>query len=430
MKLILINLSTARINLLILPIMFKKRLLLLLLFTSLTLHANDLERDKKQLEKYKSSYSVLLWKSTKILLRSGVYNDSAAIQKLFSPKVDSIALTGPFTSYINGYYSRLNKDTLKKNPAAGYTQNQLLQQLENSSNAIVKIDEDTYPLLLSKICKTSNYDSINQFYKANGLKSDANAEHAFIALAGFNWTKILDDVALYELLEINIGRIQNIALKRSIVLMQAQFLARKGWHFLAEEKLSAAILDLETKPEATTASAENKNVAEQKKLMYSALLYFSRAKERILTKDVRLKKVALADLKKANQLAVKVKMRNDIIQIYLATIQLESGNRKGCIKTLKKMVQSIPTKTPEKLIAIQAIQGLKIKKDAEVLVTLNESVQFHASGMVLLKEFLNSNIQQYELIKSSFKPNSKHPLHLLLKQFAKIEVRGFTKNLK
>jgi len=123
-------------------------------------------------------------------------------------------------------------------------------------------------------------------------------------------------------------------------------------------------------------------------------------------------------------------MRSDIVQVYLAAMQLETGNRKGSISTLEKMVKSIPTKTPEKLIAIQAIVGLKKKKDSEVLITLNESVKFHTNGMFLLKEFISTNIQQNEFLKVSFKPNSKHPLHLLIKQFARIEVRGFEEALK
>ena len=405
--------------------MFKNSLLTILLLLNITANAVDLDKEKKQLEKYKTSLPVLLWKSTKILMRSEIYKDSVAIQKLFTPQVDSIALTGPFTSYVNGYFARLTKDTLKKNPTGGYTQIQLLQQILNSSNAIQKIDEDTYPSLLSKICEKEKNDSILDFYKANNLKSDANTEHAFIALAGFNWAKILDDVVLYELSEINIGRIQNVYFKRIIVLMQAQFLARKGWHFLAEEKLSAAILELETKADLPLSKTENKEVIEQRKNMYSALLYFTRAQERFLTNDKRLTAVAFDDLKKANQLATKLNMRSDIILIYLAAKQLESGNRKGCNSTLEKIVKTIPTKTPEKLIAIQAIQGLKKKADVEVLKTLNESVQFHANGMNLLKDFISVNIQENDFLKARFKPNSKHPLHLLLKQFAKIEVRGF-----
>jgi len=405
--------------------MLKNSILTLLVIASVVLNASDLERDKKQFEKYKSSLQVMLWKSTKILVRSEIYKDSIAIQKIFTPQVDSIALTGPFTTYINGYFSRLNKDTLKKNPTSGYTQNQLLQQVANATKSILKIDEDIYPALLSKICDTQKYDSILDFYKTNNIKPDANAEHVFIALAGFNWAKILDDVVLYELSEINISRIISINLRRSLVLMQAQFLARKGWHFLAEEKLSAAIMELETKPDIPNTKAEDKEKEAQKKQVYTALLYFSRAKERFETKDPRFIKTALSDLKKANQLSSKVKMRNDIIQIYLASFQLESRDRKGCIKTLKKMVQTIPSKTPEKLIAIQAIQGLKIKKDSDVLITLKESEQFHANGMVLLKDFINNNIEQGNFLKSNFKPNSKHPLHLLIKQFAKIEVRGF-----
>jgi hypothetical protein len=164
---------------------------------------------------------------------------------------------------------------------------------------------------------------------------------------------------------------------------------------------------------------------EQKKKMYSALLYFTRAQERFSTNDKRLTDAAFADLKKANQLAAKLNMRTDIILIYLAAKQLESGNRKGCNSALEKIIKTIPTKTPEKLIAIQAIQGLKKKVDAEVLKTLNESVQFHANGMNLLKDFIANNIQENDFLKARFKPNSKHPLHLLLKQFAKIEVRGF-----
>jgi len=410
--------------------MFKNSLLTLILLFHATVNAADLEKDKKQFEKYKTSVSVLLWKSTKILIRSGVYNDSVAIITLLTPQIDSLALSGPLTSYINGYFSKLNKDTLKKNPTSGYTQNQLLQQIVNSSKAIQKVDEDTYPALLSKICDAPKYDSIVLFYKANGIKTDPNSEHIFIALAGFNWAKISDDVVLYELSEINVGRIQNVSLKRCMVLMQAQFLARKGWHYLADEKLSTAILEMETKPDLPTVASENKEKVEQKKLMYSAMLYFSRAQERFSTKDTRLTALAIADLKKANQLAAKVSMRSDIIQVYLAAMQLETGNRKRSLSTLEKMVKSIPTKTPEKLIAIQAIVGLKKKKDSEVLITLNESVKFHTNGMFLLKEFISTNIQQNEFLKVSFKPNSKHPLHLLIKQFARIEVRGFEEALK
>ena len=306
----------------------------------------------------------------------------------------------------------------------------MLQQILNSSNAIQKIDEDTYPSLLSKICEKEKYDSIVDFYKSNNLKSDANTEHAFIALAGFNWAKILDDVVLYELSEINVGRIQNVYFKRIITLMQAQFLARKGWHYLAEEKLSAAILELETKADLPSPNTENKEVIEQRKKMYSALLYFTRAQERFLTNDKRLTDAAFADLKKANHLAAKLNMRTDIILIYLAAKQLESGNRKGCNSTLEKIVKTIPTKTPEKLIAIQAIQGLKKKVDSEVLKTLNESVQFHANGMNLLKDYIAINIEDYDFLKARLKPNSKPPLHLLLKQFAKIEVRGYESSAK
>jgi hypothetical protein len=403
--------------------MIKKLVLLIFTFYHTAFYAIDLEKDKKQFEKYKTSVPVLLWKSTKVLLRSGIYMDSLAIQKLFIPQIDSIALTGPFTSYINGYFARLNKDTLKKNVKTGFTQNQLLQQIVNSSKAIQKIDEDAYPLLLPKICNSSKYDSIVQFYKANNVKVDANSEHAFIAFAGFSWVKVIDDVVLYELSEINMTRFQKTALKRTLLMMEAQFLARKGWHYLAEEKLTKAILELDIN--SPSQNNEVKNKVEQETLMYAALLHFLRAQERFQTKDPRLEKIALEDLKKAVKLSSKLKMRSEIIQIYLAMKQLETANRKGCIKTLKKIVQTIPTKTPEKLIAIQAIQGLKIKKDSEVLTTLIESSQYHTNGMILLKEFINTNVEDNELLKSSFKTNSKHPLHLLIKQFAKIEVRGF-----
>jgi hypothetical protein len=63
--------------------MFKNSLLTLLLLVNTAAHAVDLDKEKKQLEKYKTSLPVLLWKSTKILLRSEIYKDSVAIQKLF-----------------------------------------------------------------------------------------------------------------------------------------------------------------------------------------------------------------------------------------------------------------------------------------------------------------------------------------------------------
>jgi hypothetical protein len=400
-----------------------KRLLLLLLFVSgLSLSAADIESERRQYEKYLQSMPVLVWKSLKVSMRSGFVGDSVNLGTIFRPSKDSAGSAGQISRYANALVQLLQPDSNKVNDVY-WQQNPVLAQIWKLRKSIIKADEDSYPMLMSKILDKERYDSLVSVFKRYGLKYDDNSEHVYLAFCALSMPIVPEEIVHYELSAINFKKFPQCLMKQYVQLLQAQFIAKRKLFSLANEKFTSIIEAIEKPPIGPSL----KGIDDENgvlKYHFSAMVYYSRAMSRFYTNLQELRKPALADINAASKIAKEGEVQSKELYLASAYLKLAAGKKKSCLADLKKAAVFPGLKTPDNILAQQSIAALEAKKDDEAGKILQDAVFYHYDGLIFYRSFLKKWIDKDGYLKGIMRNKSSHPIALTFAHFLKMERRS------
>jgi len=402
--------------------MIKRILLFLLLLSGLNLSAADLESERRQYEKYLQSMPVLVWKSLKVAIRSGFAGDSVNLGSIFRYSKDSAGSASQISNYANALVQQFNSDSLSANQVS-WQQNPVLTQIWKLRKSILKADEDVHPVLMLKILSKERYDSLVSVFKRLGYKYDDNSEHLFLAICALSMPVVPEEIVHYELSAINFKKFPHSLMKQYAQLLQAQFIAKRKWFALANEKFTSIIEAVEKPPIGPSLKGlddENGTL----KYHFSAMVYYARGLSRFYTNLQELRKPALEDIGKALKMAEEGEGHSKELYLASAYLKLASGKRKSSLADLKKASAFPGMKTPDNILAQQTIAALENKKDDEAGKILQDAVFYHYDGLILYRSFLRKWFDKDAYIKGIMRNKSSHPIALTFAHFLKIERRN------
>lgn len=402
--------------------MIKRILLLLLILSGLNLSAGDVESERREYEKYLQSMPVLVWKSLKVSIRSGFAGDSVNLGTIFRYSKDSAGNANQISNYANALFQQFNPDSAKANQTI-WQQNPVLTQIWKLRKSVLKADEDAYPMLMSKLLDKVRYDSLISVFKRYGLKYDDNSEHVYLAICAVSMPIVPEEIVHYELSAINYRKFPQCLMKQYTQLLQAQFMAKRKWFALANEKFTSVIETIE-KPSIGPSLKETEYENVGLKSQFYAIVYYSRALSRFYTNLQELRKPALADMNTALKMAEEGEGLSKELYIASAYLKLASGKKKSCLADLKKAASFPGMKTPDNILAQQSIAAIENKKDDEAGKILQDAVFYHYDGLLFYRNFLKKWIDKDAYIKKIMVSKSSHPLALTIAHFMKMERRS------
>ncbi len=402
--------------------MIKRFMLLLLILSGLNLSAGDIETERREYAKYLQSMPVLVWKTLKVSIRSGFAGDSIQLGTIFRYSKDSAGSAGQISNFSKALVQQINSDSTTGQQIY-WQQNPVLTQIWKLRKSILKADEDVYPMLMSKILNKDRYDSLVSIFKRYGLKYDDNSEHFYLAICALSMPIVPEEIVHYELSAINFKKFPNSLMKQYAQLLQAQFIAKRKWFALANEKFSSVIETIEKPPIGPSLkAAEHEN--EDLKCQFSATVYYSRALSRFYTNLQELRKPALADINLALKFASEGNCQSKELFLASAYIKLACGKKKSCLTDLKKAASFPGMKTPDNILAQQSIAAIENKKDDEAGKILQDAVFYHYDGLMLYRNFLKKWFDKDAYIKKIMVSKSSHPFALTIAHFLKVERRS------
>jgi hypothetical protein len=401
--------------------MIKRFLLLLFILSCVNLSAGDVESERREYEKYLQSMPVLVWKTLKVSIRSGSAGDSVQLGTIFRYSKDSAGIAGQISNYTSALLQNINSENAAVQQVY-WQQNPVLTQIWKLRKSIIKSDEDVYPTLMSKILNKDRFDSLVSVFKRYGLKYDDNSEHVYLAICAMSMPVVPEEIVHYELSAINFRKFPHSLMKQFAQLLQAQFVAKRKWYALANEKFTSVIEAIE-KPPIGPSVKESDVENEALKHQFSAMVYYSRALSRFYTNLQELRKPALADMNLALKNASVGNCQTKELFLASAYIKLACGKKKSCLADLKKAAAFPGMKTPDNILAQQTIAALENKKDDEAGKILQDAVFYHYDGLMLFRNFLKKGIDKDAYIKKIMVNKSSHPFALTIAHFLKVERR-------
>jgi hypothetical protein len=232
-----------------------------------------------------------------------------------------------------------------------------------------------------------------------------------------------EEIVHYELSAINFKKFPHSLMKQYAQLLQAQFIAKRKWFALANEKFTSIIEAVEKPPIGPSLKGlddENGTL----KYHFSAMVYYARGLSRFYTNLQELRKPALEDMGKALKMAEEGEGHSKELYLASAYLKLASGKRKSSLADLKKAAVFPGMKTPDNILAQQTIAALENKKDDEAGKILQDAVFYHFDGLMLYRSFLRKWFDKDAYFKGIMRNKSSHPIALTFAHFLKIERRN------
>jgi hypothetical protein len=373
--------------------------------------SQDAVREKKVLQKKMQEPAVLVWKSLKLMLRSGYSFDSLKSAQMLSIG-DSVRLAAPLMAYSGDLLVRMRKDSLGELNRPVWSAPVVLESCERLRKPLLALEEDKLPLLFRRLMSASDRDSLYRLKALLQAPSESDFEHLILALASVKLARIPDLIALYELGEIRWNKLEMNAFRFHSTFLYAQFLSRKGMPFLALEKLNQLEKDLETKP--FKGAGASTNLAEVKQqLLYLAIIRAQIGRQ-INQPDVQ--KQVLADWSKALKYLRYDLSKQALVRIGAASAYLEAGKVKLAAKVLKQHKPSAQRLSPDELLMQQITTLLKAKKKAEAGKLLNESARFQFETMAFWETWMQKQLDPDLWFHRKLAKGSQYPVYRLYHQ--------------
>lgn len=373
--------------------------------------AQDAVREKKVFQKKMQEPAVMVWKSLKLMLRSGASFDSVKARQVLSAS-DSLNAIRVLQAYSGDLLIRMRKDSLADLNRPAWSPSVVLESCAKLSKPLLNAEEDKLPLLFSRLMPRADRDSLYRLKALSVAPSDADFEHFMLALSSLKLARVPDLIALYELGEIRWNKLEMNAFRFHATHLYAQFLARKGMPFLAMEKLNQLEKDLETKPYKTSGAEVSLNEVKHQ-LLY---LHILRAQIGRQINQPEVQEKVLADWAKALKFVSYDGSQEALVRIGAASALLEAGKAKKAYKTLKEFKVGNKRLSPDELLILQTAQLLKEKKTPDAGKLLNESARYHFESMVFWDAWMKQQLDPDLWFHRKMEKGSQYPIYRLYHQ--------------